>query len=116
RFAEHPWGYVFPSIAAFGFAIAVRMRRQKRDPAAFLGSTVFLIGMLTSVAFSLFPYVLPGTTDASRGLTVHNSASSESSLRTALLWWIPGMLPVLGYFFFVNRKFAGKIDPSEHGY
>jgi len=116
RFAEQPWGCLFPLLAASGFAAAVWMRRKKRDLAAFLGSTVFLVGMLTSVAFSLFPYVLPGNPDPSRGLTVHNSAAPVSGLRTALLWWIPGMLPVIGYFVFVHRKFSGKIDASESGY
>jgi cytochrome d ubiquinol oxidase subunit II len=116
RFKEQPWGHLFPLLAVAGFAVAVWMRRRKKDLAAFLGSALFLIGMLTSVAFSLYPYMLPGNPDASLGLTAHNSAAPVSGLRTALAWWIPGMIPVIGYFVFVYRKFAGKIDASEHGY
>lgn len=116
RFGLKPWGYVLPLIAAAGLGCALFMRRRKRDVAAFLGSNVFLAFMLLSVAFSLYPYMLPANTDPARGLTVHNAAAPASSLKTALTWWIPGMVPVVAYFVYVNRKFAGKISASEEGY
>jgi cytochrome bd-type quinol oxidase subunit 2 len=31
-----------------------------------------------------------------------------------LMWFIPGMLLVTTYFFFVYRKFAGKVRPVDH--
>ncbi|HVR86216.1 MAG TPA: cytochrome d ubiquinol oxidase subunit II [Planctomycetota bacterium] len=116
RFAETPAGWLLPILAAAGLGLAIAMRRRKSDLAAFLGSTLFLVFMLLSIAFSLYPYLLPSTTDPARGLTVHSAAAPASSLKTALAWWIPGMLPVLGYFIFVHRKFAGKTDASGHGY
>jgi cytochrome bd-type quinol oxidase subunit 2 len=41
----------------------------------------FLIGMLTSAAFGIYPYVLPSILDPARGLTVSNAAAPESGLR-----------------------------------
>ena len=116
RFSELPWGYLFPVVAGAGLVAAIVLRRQKRDVPAFLGSAVFLVFMLVSVAFSLYPYVLPANTDVARGLTVHNAAAPVSGLKTALTWWLPGMVPVIGYFVYVHRKFAGKISASEDGY
>jgi len=116
RFAAQPWGHVFPLAAAAGIGIAIWMRRQKRDVPAFLASCLFLAFMLITVAFSLYPFLLPSLTEPARGLTVHGAAAPASGLKTALRWWIPGMIPVLAYFVFVNRKFAGKINASEHGY
>jgi len=72
--------------------------------------------MLASVAFSIFPYVLPSSLDAARGLTAHAAASDAPALRTALAWWIPGMLIASGYSAFVYWKFRGKIQPSGDGY
>jgi cytochrome d ubiquinol oxidase subunit II len=117
RFAAQPWGHVFPLLAAGGLGTAIWMRRRKRDTAAFLASAGFLAAMLASVAFSLYPYMLPSTGYRGYGaLTVHNAAAPASSLKTALAWWIPGMIPVIGYFVFVYRKFAGKIGAPEEGY
>jgi cytochrome d ubiquinol oxidase subunit II len=109
-------GYCFPLLAAIGIGSSIAFRRQKRDLAAFLASSVFLLAMMLTVAFSLYPTVLPSSTDPSRSLTIHNAAAPPAGLRTMLTWWLPGILPVVGYFVFVYRRFAGKIDASEHGY
>jgi cytochrome d ubiquinol oxidase subunit II len=116
RFAEQPLGHVFPLGAVAALGTAIWMRRHRRDTAAFLASSAFLVAMLASVAFSLYPSMLPANTDPARGLTVHNAAAPVSSLKTALYWWIPGMIPVIAYFVFVYRRFAGKIDAPEDGY
>jgi cytochrome bd-type quinol oxidase subunit 2 len=33
-----------------------------------------------------------------------------------LAWWIPGMVLVAAYFFFVYRQFAGKVRLDEGGH
>jgi cytochrome d ubiquinol oxidase subunit II len=116
RFAEHPWGHLFPLIAAGGLAAAHVFRAKGRDLPAFLGSTAYLAGMLASVAFGLYPYVLPSSLDPARGLTVHEAAADGHALRIALAWWLPGMALVACYFVFVYRKFSGKVTSSDAHY
>ena len=86
------------------------------DLPAFLGSCAYLSGMMASVAFSIYPFVLPSSTDPERGLTIHAAAAHPSSLRIALAWWIPGILLAGGYFVFVYRKFAGRVTPNDDHY
>jgi cytochrome d ubiquinol oxidase subunit II len=50
-------------------------RRSGGGLEAFLCSCLFILGMLTSAAFGIYPYVLPSNADPSLGLTVHNSAA-----------------------------------------
>jgi cytochrome d ubiquinol oxidase subunit II len=114
--AARPWGYVFPMIALAGLVAILWFTSHEQDTAAFLASSAYLVGMLTSAAFGLYPYVLPSTTDPSLGLTVHNAAAPVAGLRVGLAWWIPGMVLVAGYFFFAYRRFAGKVDLSGDGY
>ena len=108
-FIERPWGYVFPALAIVGF---MGIRTSGSEVKAFLCSVLYLLGMLTSVAFGLFPYVLPSNTDPNLSLTIYNTAPGEYGLRIGLAWWIPGMALASAYSIFTHRKFAGKVRPS----
>jgi cytochrome d ubiquinol oxidase subunit II len=105
-FMERPWGYVFPALAMAGF---VGIRLSGSEVRAFLFSALCLLGMLSSVAFGLFPYVLPSNTDPNLSLTIYNTAPGEYGLRIGLAWWIPGMALASAYSIFTHRKFAGKV-------
>jgi cytochrome d ubiquinol oxidase subunit II len=72
--------------------------------------------MLASVAFSVFPYVLPSSLDPARGLTAQAAAADGHALRVALAWWLPGMALASGYAGFVYWKFRGKVAASGEGY
>lgn len=109
RLSENPAGLFFPALALAGLAIVHRSLAQQRELRAFLGSCAFIVGMLTSVVFGLYPYVLPANTDPAFALTVHNAAAAEYGLMVGLVWWVPGMILVTAYFTFVYRHFAGKV-------
>ncbi len=109
-FEAHPWFDVFPLIAVLGLAAVQVLNTRRRTLGAFLGSCVFLLGMLASVAAGLFPYVLPATGDPRLGLTVFNSAAPHYGLQVGLYWFIPGMLLTFGYFTYTYRSFTGKVE------
>ena len=111
-FAARPWGYLFPLLAAAGLAGAKLLRGRN----AFLASCAFLSGMLAGAAFGIYPYVLPSSGDPALGLTAANSAAPYYGLSIGLLWFIPGMLLVAGYFVYTYRSFAGKVKMEEEGY
>jgi cytochrome d ubiquinol oxidase subunit II len=110
RMATLPLGYVFPLLALAGLGASLTMRRRGHELGAFLGSTVFLVGMLLSVSFGLYPMVLPASGDAAASLTVVNAAGPVHGMRIALFWWIPGMMLVAAYTFFVYRGMRGKVS------
>ena len=103
----HPWGFVFPALALSGLFGARFFRNELK---AFLASCAYIIGMLTSVAFGVFPYVLPSNTNKNYGLTIYNTTPADYGLKIGLVWWIPGMLLALAYTTFIYRKFAGKVS------
>jgi len=113
-FAARPWGYVFPLLAVAGL-IGMRVT-SRRDTAPFLCSSLYIVGMLTSAAFGLFPFVLPSSTDPNLGLTVYNAAAAPYGLKVGLVWFIPGMLLATGYFVYTYRSFAGKVSLEEEGH
>jgi cytochrome d ubiquinol oxidase subunit II len=114
-FAAHPWGCVFPLSAILGL-IGIRVLDGRRNGLeAFLSSCLFILGMLTSAAFGVYPYVLPSNADPSLGLTVHNSAAPHYGLQVGLMWFIPGMLLTGAYFVYTYRSFSGKVKVREQG-
>jgi len=116
RLRAEPLGYAFPALALVGLVSSLWMRRRGRDAGAFLGSVAFLAGMLLSVAFGLYPLMLPAVGDAAASLTVHNAAGPVHGMRVALFWWIPGMALVATYTVTIYRGMRGKVEVEEEGY
>ena len=83
---------------------------RRRDFQAFLASGMYLAGMLSSVAFGVFPNVLPSNTRPDLGLTIYNAATAEHGLFVGLCWFTPGMALAIGYAVLVYRHSAGKVD------
>ncbi len=114
----HPWGYVFPALALSGLAGMAWFMRKHDELKSFLASCAYIVGMLTSVVFGLYPLVLPASTNPVYSLTIGNASAGAYGLRIGLAWWIVGMTLVAGYSIYVYRSFAGKvkIGDSEKGY
>lgn len=115
-FSLRPWGSVFPAIAIAGlFGMRYWISKNKLRE-SFLSSCLFILGMLTSAAFGIFPYVLPSTLDSSNSLTVYNSIAPSRGLEIGLLWFTPGIILAIGYSVFVHWMFSGKVKlEEEHG-
>lgn len=110
--AAYPWGHVFPLTALAGLGAALLLKSTTKR---FLASCAYIAAMLASIAFGLYPYVLPSITGPERGLTIYNTAAAPYGLKIALAWWIPGAILATAYFTFLYRRFAGKVG-EPHGY
>jgi cytochrome d ubiquinol oxidase subunit II len=108
-FAARRWAYVFPLLALAGLTGMKIMNAAGRDRDAFLCSCTFIVGLLTSVAAGLYPYVLPSSTDPALSLTIYNTAAAHYGLEVGLIWFIPGMILTTAYFVYTYRSFAGKV-------
>jgi cytochrome d ubiquinol oxidase subunit II len=117
----HPWGFVFPAVVVASLAGIFHYLRGPSTPAkarrAFVHSCGYLLGMLTSVAFGLYPYVLPARAGPALSLTIYNARTSDHALRIGLAWWIVGVILAAVYFIFLYRRFAGPVRTGEtHSY
>ncbi len=111
-FTQRPWGIIFPLIAFVGLLGAGFFNFRKRDMAALLSSGTFILGMLTSAAFSLYPIVLPAVNPAN-SLTINNASASQYGLTVGLIWWSVGIVLATIYFIFTYRRFWGKITTAS---
>ena len=114
-FNERPYGYVLPLIAIAGLVGTGYFNFKEQDRAAFLSSSAYIVGMLTSTVFALYPNVLPAV-NPENTLTIYNAASSHYSQTVGLIWWSIGMVLVATYFIIIYRLFRGKVRLEDDGY
>lgn len=115
-FAAMPLGFIFPALALAGLVGSWMFVRRGEELKAFYSSCAYILGMLTSVVFGVFPWVLPANSDPALSLTIHNAAAPEYGLRMALMWFVPGILLATAYTVFLYRKFAGKVQLENGGH
>ena len=116
RYLGEPWGLAFPLATLAAMVGAKLLNRNSTGLEALLCSSLYIVGILVSAAFGIYPYLLPSNTDPALALTVSNSAASAYGLRVGLTWFIPGILLVTMYFIVVYRNVAGKVHLDEDGY
>jgi cytochrome d ubiquinol oxidase subunit II len=116
NFKTWPLGYVLPVLAVAGLAGVQFELRRGKELNAFLASCAYILGMLTSVVFGVYPMVLPARNPAF-SLTVSNAKAGDYGLKIGLIWWVIGMILATVYFVFVYRSFAGKVTANveSHG-
>lgn len=114
-FGERPWGIVLPVLALGGLAGIGYFNFKGRDKAAFLSSSAYILGMLTSTVFAVYPEVLPAV-DPANSLTIHNASASPYGLGVGLIWWSIGMVLAATYFILIYRLFRGKVRLEDDGY
>jgi cytochrome bd ubiquinol oxidase subunit II len=109
NFLTWPWGFIFPLLAVAGAAgIAFELRRSD-ERKAFLASCAFILGMLTSVVFGVYPMVLPARNPV-YSMTAAGARAGGYGLKVGLVWWTIGMILAFGYFAYLYRSFSGKVD------
>ena len=110
--ATYPLGFILPVLAVAGLA-GIQFELTRRDERkAFFASCLYIVGMLTSVVFGVFPMVLPARNPI-YSLTINDSKASDYGLKVGLIWWVIGMILAAGYFTFLYRSFAGKVSLDE---
>jgi cytochrome bd ubiquinol oxidase subunit II len=114
-FNERPYGYVLPLVAIAGLVGMVLFNLRNDDRATFLSSGAYIIGMLTSTVFGVYPNVLPAV-DPANSLTIYNASASEYGMAVGLVWWSIGMVLAVVYFVVIYRLFRGKVSLEDEGY
>lgn len=107
-FGDHPWRIVFPALALGALVAMSAWQRRGEWRRAFGASAAFIVGLLTTMAAGLYPYVLPARAGDPFGLTVDNAASGSHALTVATFWWGAGIVLAAVYFTVAYRLFLRR--------
>ncbi len=113
-----PWTWIPVGVAAVALLVAPLAIRSGRDGWAFLLTGVAIAAAVVALFGSLYPDVMPSTTDAAFSLTVRNASSTHYTL-TIMTWVALVMTPVVlayqAWSYWVFRKRIGTHHiPSAH--
>jgi cytochrome d ubiquinol oxidase subunit II len=103
NFGDHRLRLVFPALALGGLAATFLFLRTRRYGRAFIASSTFIVGLLTTTAAGIYPNILPARDDHPFGMTIHNAASSHHALAVGLRWWSLGIVLAISYFVVAYR-------------
>jgi cytochrome d ubiquinol oxidase subunit II len=106
--AGRPLALVAAFVAAGGLVTIALGLGRRTHLLAFVGSCLFLAGLLAATAAAVFPVMLRATGGDALSLTAYNASAAHASLRIAFRWWLLGIPLVVVYFATVFRIHRGK--------
>ena len=121
NFAAQPILWLVPLLGFAGMLGALLAARAGRSHLGWWLGALAWIGVIGTAGASLFPFLLPSSSDPSMSLTVWNSSSSQLTLLWMLgfaLVFVPLILWYTSWAFWVMRGkvSAEKIAEDEHAY
>lgn len=114
NYDAHPIGYGLPLIGLAALAALLVFRSRDQDVAAFLSSSVLLLGLLAGTAWGSYPNILIATTDPSYSLTITNASAGSYGLQAAFWWFTIGLAIVIIYQILIHRVFWGPVKPEPN--
>ncbi|HEU4686408.1 MAG TPA: cytochrome d ubiquinol oxidase subunit II [Nitrospira sp.] len=110
--ASHPWESLAPLTGVMALGGTLLFRRRGQDVAAFLGSSLFILAMLSNVAIGMYPNLLMSSVDPAFNLTAFNAATDAYGMAVGLRWFLIGFTLLVVYQIYAHRAFCGKVRPA----
>jgi cytochrome bd ubiquinol oxidase subunit II len=122
NYGRHPWMAIAPILGFAGMGLALVMAWMRRPLIGFLASSVGIFGIIATAGLSLFPFLMPSSSDPASSLTVWDASSSPLTLTVMLIATVVLLPIILAYTAWVYRVMRGKVtaahvtDHSESAY
>lgn len=109
NYQTYPWMMAAPAAGFLGIAMALWQGRIGRQGLAFFFSSLALTGIILTAGFSMFPFIMPSSTDPNSSLTLWDAASSQKTLGIMFIVTIIFLPLILIYTSWVYRVLRGKV-------
>lgn len=109
NYARWPLLWVLPTLSVAGSLLSALGLRSGKAGLGFSGSALAIAGILLTVGFTTFPFLLPSSTHPDASLTLWDATSSHMTLFVMLVATIVFLPLVLAYTAWVYRVLRGKV-------
>ncbi len=112
NYSLYPISMIVPAIGFAGALGAIMTARWGNSRFAFICSSLSQMGVIGTVGVSMFPFILPSSTNLASSLLVWDASSSQLTLLLMLAAVIIFLPVVLIYTSWVYRVMRGKVDKN----
>jgi len=112
NYSRAPAIWLLPLLGFGGALGAILLTRARHTLLAFVSSSLMLVGVIGTAGASLFPFVMPSSSDPVSSLTVWDSVSSRETLGIMLVATIIFMPLIIIYTGWAYRVMAGKVTEA----
>ena len=112
NYTAYPIAWLFPALGVLMPILTVLLMRAGRTLLAFITSSLAVLGVIMTAGVSLFPFIMPSSTNPVSSLTVWDSVSSHLTLMV-MLYAVVLLLPIVViYTSWAYSVMAGKVTQA----
>jgi cytochrome bd ubiquinol oxidase subunit II len=113
NYSQYPWTMVFPVLGFVGMIGSILMSRADRPGLGFFSSSLGITGVIMTAGVTMFPFVMPSSTNPDHSFTIWDASSSHLTL-SVMFWATVIFLPiVLSYTVWNYYKMWGRLSVDE---
>jgi cytochrome d ubiquinol oxidase subunit II len=113
NYADYPLTMLFPALGFLGVVLTILLSKANRPGWGFFTSSLAVTGVIMTAGVSMFPFIMPSSSNLGSSLTVWDAPSSHLTL-TVMFWAVVIFLPiVISYTVWNYRKMWGRLSVEE---
>lgn len=113
NYSSYPLTLLFPALGFAGVILTILFSKANRPGLGFLSSSLAITGVIMTAGVSIFPFIMPSSTNPGSSLTIWDAPSSHLTL-TVMFWAVVIFLPIVIFYTVWNyRKMWGKLSVEE---
>jgi len=112
NYSAYPLTMLVPAVAFLGGLWAIAAAKFDKPLTAFVGSSVSMLGVIGTAGVSLFPFIMPSSSDPQSSLTIWDSVSSQLTLGLMLGATIIFLPLIIIYTSWAYKMMSGKITEA----
>jgi cytochrome d ubiquinol oxidase subunit II len=109
----YPWMVFAPLMGFLGMIFALVNALFKQEVLAFIGSSLSIAGVILTAGFSMFPFVMPSSTNPVSSLTIWDATSSQKTLSIMLIVTLIFLPIIVFYTSWVFSVLRGKVTVQK---